>query len=153
MSRPERWNESKGADALKGLVSFVAICLAIALGYCTTLPGKPPPGHGHGKPSPTVTPAPSPSPSSTPSPTVTPTPLPTPPSVTLAWDADTDPSVTGYDLWMGFASGAETQGPNLGNVLQTTVQLTSGQTYYFEVTAHNATGLSLPSNEVSYTAP
>jgi hypothetical protein len=73
--------------------------------------------------------------------------------VTLAWDAETDPSVAGYYLWMGFASGAETQGPNLGNVTQTTVQLTSGQTYFFEVTAYNANGQSLPSNEVSYTAP
>jgi len=73
--------------------------------------------------------------------------------VTLAWDADLDPSTQGYHLWMGFSSGGETEGANLGNVLTTTVQLTSGQTYFFEVTAYNANGESLPSNEVSYTAP
>ena len=38
-------------------------------------------------------------------------------------------------------------------VPQTTVQLTGGTTYFFEVTAYEAAGQSLPSNEVSYTAP
>jgi hypothetical protein len=73
--------------------------------------------------------------------------------VTLAWDAPNDPSVQGYTLWIGFASGAETQGPSVGKVLTTTVTLTSGTTYFFEVTAYNANGQSLPSNEVRYTAP
>jgi hypothetical protein len=54
---------------------------------------------------------------------------------------------------MGFTSGGENQSTNVGNVLTTTVTLTSGTTYFFYVTAYNDTGQSLPSNEVSYTAP
>jgi hypothetical protein len=154
MSRPEHWNESKSADALKGLASFVAICLAIALGYCTTLPGKPPPGHGHGKPtpSPTITPVPSPSPSATPSPSVTPAPTPIP-TVTLAWDAPADPSVTGYHLWFGFAPGAESTPIDTGPATVWTIEVQSATTYYFVVTAYNTNGDSVPSNEISYTSP
>jgi len=107
----------------------------------------------HGKPTPTPSPTATPTATPTPTQTPSPTPLPTPPSVTLAWDADIDPTVDGYNLWMGFASGQETEGAGLGIVTTTTVQLTSGTTYYFVVTAHNSNGDSLPSNEVSYTAP
>jgi len=56
-------------------------------------------------------------------------------------------------LWLGFTSGGENQSTNVGNVLTTTVSLTSGITYYFYVTAQNSVGSSLPSNEISYTAP
>lgn len=84
----------------------------------------------------------------TPSPSPTPTP---PPTITLAWDASA--GAAGYHLWLGFASGRETQATDEGNVLQATVQLTAGTTYYFVVTAYNSGGDSLPSNEVSYTAP
>ena len=134
-------------SSFKGLLSFLAISLLIVLAVLAN-PGK---GH-HGKPtptpSPTVTPAPSPSPSSTP------TPLPPPPSVTLAWDAPADPTVTGYVLWMGFSTGGEAQGPDVGNVLSTSVQLTSGTVYFFYVTSYNsAHQMSVPSNEISYTAP
>jgi len=71
--------------------------------------------------------------------------------VTLAWDAPNDPTVTGYRLWIGFQSGGEIEGPFLGNVLTTTVTLSSGLTYFFEVTSFNGTSDSLPSNEVIYT--
>jgi hypothetical protein len=55
---------------------------------------------------------------------------------------------------MGFSPGTETQGPLLGNVLTTTVTLTSGTQYYFEVTAYNGSlSQSAPSNEVSFLAP
>jgi len=61
--------------------------------------------------------------------------------------------VTGYVLWMGFTSGGENQSSILPNVTQTIVTLTSGQQYFFYVTSVNVNGQSLPSNEVSYTAP
>jgi len=129
--------------ALKGLASFVVITLVIFLGSLYAPSAKTKPGHGHRTPSPT------------PSPTVPPTPipLPSPPTVTLAWDPPNDPSVTGYVLWMGFSAGGETQSTPLPNVLTTTVTLTSGTTYFFYVTAVNAVGPSLPSNEISYSAP
>lgn len=78
---------------------------------------------------------------------------PTISSVTLAWDASTTADVSGYRLWIGFAPGAETQPNDVGNTLTTTVQITTGTTYYFVVTAYDATGESLPSNEAAYTAP
>jgi hypothetical protein len=138
-------------NALKGLLAWGVIALVIILGSLCAPSAKPKPGRGHGPPTPTPTATPPP----TPSPSATPTPLPPPPSVTLAWDDETllDPSVQGYHLWMGFSSGSETEGPNLGLVTQTSVQLTSGTTYYFFVTSYNANGESPPSNEVTYTAP
>ena len=141
--------------ALKGLASFVLISMVILLGSLCAPSAKPKPGHGHRSPSPTPTPSPTvtPSPTPVPSPTSTPTPLPPPPTVTLAWDAPNDPSVTGYTLWMGFSSGAENQPTNVGNVLTATVTLTSGTTYFFYVTSVNSVGQSVPSNEISYTAP
>ena len=137
------------SQAFWGLIWFLVITLALAIMIAFGNPGR---GH-HGKPPPTPTVTPSPSP--TPTPTPTPTPLPPPPSVTLAWDDETllDPSVEGYHLWMGFSSGAETEGPNLGLVTQTSIQLTSGTTYFFFVTSYNVNGESPPSNELSYTAP
>ena len=81
----------------------------------------------------------------------TPSPTPAPPQVTLAWDSD--PGAIGFHLWEGFAPGAEHQSIDVGNVLAWTVQLSSGTTYYFVVTAYNSGGESLPSNEVRYTAP
>jgi hypothetical protein len=132
---------------------WVAICSSIFLLALTSSGGK-----HHGKPSPspsptvspTPTPIPSPSPIPTPSPTVTPTPIP---SVTLAWDAPNDPSIVGYHLWLGFTSRTETLNSDVGNVLTTTIQLSSGTTYFFYVTSYNKSGDSLPSNEVNYTTP
>jgi len=88
-----------------------------------------------------------------PSPSPSPSPTATPPQVTLAWDADVDTSTLGYNFKLGFTPGGENQVINVGNVLIYTVQLTSGTTYYFVVTAYNANGESLPSNEVQYLAP
>lgn len=72
--------------------------------------------------------------------------------VTLAWDPG-DATETGFNLYMGFASGQETNQTNVGNVTTWTVQVTSGVTYFFVVTAYNDAGESPPSNEISYTAP
>ena len=117
------------------LLLWVLILIFVALGN----PGR---GH-HGKPTPTPTPTPAP------------TPVPTPPSVTLAWDPPTDTTgITGYAVWIGFNPGAENQENDLGLVLTISLQLTSGTTYYFIVTSYDsAHTMSVPSNEISYTAP
>jgi Fibronectin type III domain len=87
------------------------------------------------------------------SPPPTPTPTPIIPTVTLTWDAVNDSTLVGYHLWLGFASGQENKEMDIGNNTTTVVQLTSGTTYFFFVTAYNSIGDSLPSNEVSYTTP
>ena len=76
-------------------------------------------------------------------------------SVTLAWDADSDPSVVGYRLHSGTTSGVYTQTTEVGSALSVSVSnLAGGKTYFFVVTAYNAAVVeSGPSNEVSYLAP
>ena len=94
----------------------------------------------------------------TPTPAPTPTPIPIP-SVTLTWDSNPitgnpDTDAAGYFFRYGFSSGGETAKVNVGNVTVWTLQLTSGTTYYFVVSAYNQAGVeSPPSNEVSYKAP
>jgi len=82
--------------------------------------------------------------------------LATAPKITLAWGApvgSTDP-VAGYELWLGLTSGSEKPNANLGNVTTYTVSLQSGTTYFAVVTAYDSAGAnSLPSNEVTFTAP
>ena len=79
--------------------------------------------------------------------------LSSPPSATtatLAWNAVTDPSLSGYNVKVGTASGLYSRTITVGNVTSYTVDsLTNGTTYYFSVTAYNSAGESLPSNEVS----
>jgi hypothetical protein len=74
-------------------------------------------------------------------------------SVTLAWDASPDPSVTGYRIYIGGASGNYTNSANVGNVTSTVLtNLTEGATYYFAATAYDATGVESDfSNEANYT--
>jgi Fibronectin type III domain len=63
-------------------------------------------------------------------------------SVSLAWNTTTDPSVVGYNVNYGTSSGSYTQTLNAGSTPAATVSnLAAGQTYYFVVTARNA---SLP---------
>jgi hypothetical protein len=73
-------------------------------------------------------------------------------SVTLAWNAVTDSTVIGYNLFYGTSSASLTQKLNVGKVTTTTVSaLTVGTTYYFAVTAYNAAGVnSARSNEISF---
>jgi hypothetical protein len=74
-------------------------------------------------------------------------------SVSLAWNADTDKTVTGYSVCSGTSSGALTTIQKVGNVTTATISsLTSGKTYYFAVTAYNSAGTSSKySNIVSFT--
>ena len=79
--------------------------------------------------------------------------LSSPPSATtatLAWNAVTDPSLSGYNVKVGMSSGLYSRTITVGNVTSYTVDgLTNGTTYYFTVTAYNPAGESGPSNEVS----
>ena len=76
-------------------------------------------------------------------------------SVTLAWDPNPDPTIAGYRLYSGTGSRIYTQQLEVGNMTTTLVSnLADGRTYFFAVTAYNTAGAeSIPSNEVSYTAP
>jgi hypothetical protein len=70
--------------------------------------------------------------------------------VTVAWDANTEPGVTGYRVSYGTASGVHTTTLDVGN--QTTAAFTGlapGQRYYFVVRAYSATQVSPASVEVS----
>ncbi len=76
-------------------------------------------------------------------------------SVTLAWDANSEPDLAGYILRWGTASGNYTAQTNLATVTTNTVSgLAAGTTYHFAVSAYNTSGLeSGPSAEVVYTVP
>lgn len=76
-------------------------------------------------------------------------------SVTLAWDASPDPTVVGYDVYYGVASGTYTNMINVGDVTSATIGgLVIGVTYYFAATTYDASGNeSGYSGEISYTVP
>jgi chitodextrinase len=77
------------------------------------------------------------------------------PQVSLAWNASSTATVTGYRLYYGTASGSYGSHTDVGNQLSYTVGgLTAGANYYFAVKAYNAAGTESDySNEVSATAP
>jgi hypothetical protein len=73
-------------------------------------------------------------------------------SASLAWNAVTGTTLSGYKVYVGEAPKLYTRTITLGNVTSTTVSsLTRGRTYYFAVTAYNGAGQSPTSNEVSKT--
>jgi hypothetical protein len=76
-------------------------------------------------------------------------------SVTVTWDPNTEPDVTGYVVFYGTQSGVYTFSQAVGNVTAATIDdLSAGQTYYFAVQAVSTSGLTSPlSNEVSTTIP
>jgi hypothetical protein len=72
-------------------------------------------------------------------------------SVALSWPASADPSVTGYKVYYGAASGAYTNSLNVGLATAATVSnLAAGTRYYFAATAYNSSGAESPySNEAN----
>jgi hypothetical protein len=74
-------------------------------------------------------------------------------NVTLAWDASPDPTVTGYRVFYGGASGSYTNSIQVGNVTTATISnLVLGATYYFAATARDAANIESDfSNETSHT--
>ncbi|HXT10430.1 MAG TPA: fibronectin type III domain-containing protein [Candidatus Angelobacter sp.] len=61
--------------------------------------------------------------------------------VVLAWNANPDPSVVGYNVYFGGTSGNYTNMFSAGDVTNTMVNgLAEGKTYYFAVTAYDAFG-------------
>ena len=72
-------------------------------------------------------------------------------NITLEWNTDSDPQVTGYRLYYGTASGVYTQAVDVGGLTSATIPLTAGTTYYAVVTGYNAAAVeSLPSTELSF---
>jgi hypothetical protein len=76
-------------------------------------------------------------------------------SVTLQWDANTDPQVAGYRVYYGKTSGKYTQQVDAGNVTSYMVNgIDVTQNHFFAVRAYSFDGtLSGPSNEVSLFGP
>src|ERR1700741_4944493 len=75
-------------------------------------------------------------------------------SVTLSWNPNPEPSVTGYVVSYGTRSQSYTATVSVGVVTTATInQLSAGQTYYFSVQARNQYGLSGYASEVSTTLP
>jgi len=81
----------------------------------------------------------------------TPTVTGTSTAATLTWNPVTSTNLAGYNVHLGTASGVYGPPINVGKVTSYVVSnLALGNTYYFVVTAYNASGVeSLPSNEVS----
>jgi hypothetical protein len=79
------------------------------------------------------------------------------PSVTLAWDTATDPSVNGYNVYQGTQSATYTNVVSVSPATANTVtfsNLVRGVTYYWAATCVATNGLeSLYSTEISYTVP
>jgi len=76
------------------------------------------------------------------------------PSVTLAWDPNSEPDLSGYKLYYGPASTSYTNVIDVGPATNATIsRLVAGARYFVVVTAYNTAGLeSDPSNEISYFA-
>ena len=69
--------------------------------------------------------------------------------IALAWDVNSEPSVTGYTLFYGTQSGVYTTSIDVGNLISYLIDL-PGTQYYFALRAYTATGLTSPlSNEVA----
>jgi len=78
-------------------------------------------------------------------------------SITLAWDPNAEPTLSGYILYYattsGAVSGTYSNSIDVGNVTQWTIAgLTNGQQYYFALKAYDANGQSPFSAEISQVA-
>jgi hypothetical protein len=76
-------------------------------------------------------------------------------SVTLAWDASSDPNVTGYNVYYGVRSRGYTNFFILGNTTSVGISnLVQGTIYYFAATTVNSIGLESDfSDEAAYFVP
>jgi hypothetical protein len=76
-------------------------------------------------------------------------------TINLEWGTSASASVAGYTVWIGLASGQETNGTVVGMATNVAINnLHSGINYYFVVTARDATGgSSAPSPELKFTPP
>ena len=81
-------------------------------------------------------------------------PPPAEPQVSTGWNPSPDPSVTGYYLCWGLATGQCTNFIDVGDVTNATLGgLTTNVEYYFTVVAYDAAGdQAVPSNEIQYMA-
>lgn len=73
-------------------------------------------------------------------------------TATLTWPAPTDPSVAGFKVYRGTASGHYGAPIDVGKVMtymDTPPALTVDQTYFYAITDYNSAGESGKSNEVS----
>ena len=70
-------------------------------------------------------------------------------SVSLSWDANTEPDLAGYKLYYGGASGNYTASVDVGDVTTYVFTRQAMTPYYFAVTAYNSDGRESDySNEV-----
>jgi fibronectin type 3 domain-containing protein len=72
-------------------------------------------------------------------------------SATLTWNANTEPELAGYKIYVGTQSGVYASPITLGKVTSyLATSLAGGTTYFFSVTAYNSAGNeSLHAPEVS----
>jgi hypothetical protein len=75
--------------------------------------------------------------------------------VTLAWDPNTDPDLSGYRIYYGLLSDQYSSSVDVGNRTSYTVaNLENGKTYYFAATAYDQIGDESDfSNEVVFSVP
>jgi len=70
--------------------------------------------------------------------------------VPFAWDANVvGDNVLGYRINRGVQSGVYTTSKDVGNVLAGFDTITVSGTYFWALTAQNASGISTPSNELT----
>jgi len=76
-------------------------------------------------------------------------------SVTLAWNANSDPTIAGYKIYYGVTSGTYNNQINAGNATSVIISgLVAGVTYYFAATAYDNLGReSGYSSEIIYSVP
>jgi hypothetical protein len=75
-------------------------------------------------------------------------------SVTATWSPNPEPSIAGYQLMYGTASGSYTTVIDVGKVTSYSFSVTGGVTYYFVLQAYNTMGIYSPySAEVAFLVP